>query len=299
MSKEGPVFVVGMPRSGTTLMRSILNAHPSMALAPETHFINHWMQVHRHTNLADPEDFDRFWGEYTVTNQYRWLGLDPDDTKERIHAAGTPTFRSIFTTLLDGFAETQGKQRSGEKTPDNYRHLDVLFEWYPTARVIYMIRDPRAVVASFKALDRAWTDKPIEEVAARWRRSAERAEQKNKDERVVLVRYSELVNAPSEAVRRICEHVREPFDARMLESRATNPTKAWKADSAITTDSLERWRHELTEEEIAVTEHLSRGPFDRLGFERVAAPLPHRTQLTLDAKNLGRRALGTIRNRIR
>lgn len=299
MHTGGPVFVVGMPRSGTTLMRSILNAHSSLALAPETHFINHWMQVHRHTNLREPAEFDRLWNAYVKTVQFGWLGLDADTTKQRIYAAGTPTFQSVFTALIDGFAERQGKQRSGEKTPDNYRYLDLLFGWYPTGRAIYMLRDPRAVVASFKALDQPWTDKPTEVIAARWRRAAERAERSAEDERVLLVHYLDLVSDPAREVTRVCEHIGEAFEPHLLETRARDASRATKPNRPVTAESLERWRHELSEEEIAIIEHLSQGPFGRLGFERVATPLPRRTQLALDIRNLRRRVVGAVRDRIR
>ena len=285
---------MGMPRSGTTLMRSILNAHPSLALAPETHLLDHWMQVHRRTDLTDAAGFASFWSEFAASPHFRWTGLDADEVEGLIKQAGTPSFRSIFDILLTAYAARLGKPRPGEKTPGNYRYLDTLLDWYPHARVLYMVRDPRGVVASWEAHGRPWTDKPLVTIASRWRRAAERAERWARDDRVAVVRYEALATAPEPELRRICEHLDEPFAAAMIERPATADDIP-SPDTEVSTVSIERWRTELTNHEIAVTEHLTAAPMARLGYERSLPALPRRTRLQLSAQGLQQRAAGVGR----
>ncbi|MGQ0430821.1 MAG: sulfotransferase family protein [Microthrixaceae bacterium] len=293
VSTGGPIFVVGMPRSGTTLMRSIMNAHPSVAMAPETHFVDHWMRLHRHTDVADPGGFARLWGEFCDSKHFRTLGVEADELEARIRASGPPSFQSMFTAMLEAYAERIGKPRLGEKTPGNYRYLDTILEWFPDGRVLFMIRDPRAVVASFQALDREWTDKPVDSIAVRWRRSVEMAEGWARDQRVLLVPYEALAHAPEPEVRRICDFLDEPFAPEMLQSgRGVSGGEQLKFQGEVTTESVERWRTQLSPRDIAVTEHLARAPMRRWGYQPSAPRLSLPDQVALDARALWRRVLG-------
>src|SRR5688572_17181295 len=145
---RAPIFVVGMSRSGTTLISSMLSAHPEVAISGETHFLNRWMRERVARPDLTRKDFDRLWSRYTQSHQFRFLNLDPDAIAARIHASGSYHLAVVFAALLAQHGSTWGKPRVGEKTPGHDRSMTTLLDWYPDARIVYMLRDPRAVVAS-------------------------------------------------------------------------------------------------------------------------------------------------------
>lgn len=294
VSHKGPVFIVGMPRSGTTLLRSLFNAHPSLAIAGETHLLDRWMARHRKTDLSTSDGFAAFWADYTATADFGVLSLDATEVAARIQAAGPPSFQRVFTGVLEAYAEAQGKPRSGEKTPGHYRHLDLLLGWFPSARVLFLQRDPRAVAASWKALDRPWTDQPLEVIVVRWRRSIEIAERWSSDGRVRLVPYEQLVRTPEAVVAHLCEWLDEPFVRQILDEDRGRPPgwRASKASGPVSVDSVERWQEQLSPDEIAIVEYLGRSAMARLGYERSGPALPRHRQVTLEAAALARRVRG-------
>ena len=74
-----PIFVVGMPRSGTSLTSRLLSSHPDVAIAPESHFVHDLYLRHRGCSLADDRRFARVWQDYVGGNRFPDLGLDADD----------------------------------------------------------------------------------------------------------------------------------------------------------------------------------------------------------------------------
>jgi hypothetical protein len=294
---RGAVFVVGMPRSGTTVARSVLDAHSQLSITPETHLVDHWMRLYP-ADLDGPDAFDAFWSDFVPSVDFTRSGVEADVVLERIRAAGPPSFRTVFTALLEAYADKTGKPRLGEKTPGHYRSLDVLFDWFPDAQALFMIRDPRAVVASFRTLELEWTDHPVEVIAARWRRSIEIAEKWAADLRVRVVRYETFVADPETEVRKTCAWLGEAFEPGMLGERDPRGTGS-RQHGAVDTTSVERWRTELDADTVAVIEHIAGPAMTRLGYERVGRRLrPHR-RAVLSGRVLARRAIGGVGTRLK
>ena len=102
--EEMPIFIVGMDRSGTTLMSALLDAHPHIAIAPETWFLEPWaVQFGRH-DLNDTEQFERFWSDYTSHPYFSHLGLDAETLRDEILSQQPRTLASIFRALLKAYA---------------------------------------------------------------------------------------------------------------------------------------------------------------------------------------------------
>ncbi|MEO5579031.1 MAG: sulfotransferase [Gemmatimonadaceae bacterium] len=301
----GPLFIVGFPRSGTTLMRALLSAHPTIAIAPETHFLkmfenrlnDHYPKTH--------EQFERVWTKFSQSDRFVDLGIDADATRESILATGDLRLKNIFALTLQKFARVAGKPRWGEKTPAHDRHIGTLLKWYPGARVIYLIRDPRAACASL--LQAPWRTNPgsdaqgvkpdrmrrlglLHDDSCSWRRNVDRYRRDwERDGRVMLVRYEDLASSPESALRTVCHFIGAEFDPGMLAPRSSDalpPVRAhleskeheeWrhahieKARQAVSTESVAKWKDQLTPLEVAVIETNCRPQMRVFGYDQVGS----------------------------
>ena len=168
MAATTHLFVVGVSRSGTTLMRRILNRSTQVALCDENFFLGHLIsregmrhKFRRFAPLSEDANVGRLvswlyspeffrYSRFRKPNwQWRWFLENIDrETMERRLLAGDRSDRAVFSLLMDLFAEAQGAEVRGEKTPAHVRHISTIMAWYPQGRVIHMMRDPRAIYAS-------------------------------------------------------------------------------------------------------------------------------------------------------
>ncbi|WP_344863233.1 sulfotransferase, partial [Planomonospora alba] len=119
MQSERPIFVIGCPRSGMTMLRFMLRAHSRIAVPPETQFmIAAYQRRHRFGDLADPAR-RRELAEWLMSrrrNRFEELGLDAAETVERVVAA-PPTLGSALGSVMCAYAARFGKPRWGDKRP--------------------------------------------------------------------------------------------------------------------------------------------------------------------------------------
>ncbi|HUG03280.1 MAG TPA: sulfotransferase [Steroidobacteraceae bacterium] len=256
VSALAPVVLGGCGRSGTTLLRMILDSHPAICCGPESN-------VFRRSTL-DP-------GELALK-----FDLDPGQVREVHESAGSrPAFIEAFAALC---MERAGKRRWAEKTPRNIRRLDVIFRHFPQARFIHVLRDGRDVACSLRTHPRhkvvngelvpldTW--KPIAGCARRWRNDIERSRPYWTDPRFQTLRYEGLVREPRPVLERLMAFVGEGWDDRLLEHTDTgspfrNVTTFAQNPEAlepVNTRAVSRWERDLDAK-------------DRRIFKRIAGKL--------------------------
>lgn len=296
---ERPIFIVGAGRSGTTLLRSLLSAHSRIAVTPETHYMK-WIE--RHGALCDQEqNFSELWEAYMETWRFKSLGVEPARCGELAGELGDISCRNAFLAMLAAYGERLGKARVGEKSPSHARYLEQLFEWYPDARVIFMQRDPRAVIAS--KLKNLWVTREITPLSIRagvlvgsrmhvvaresdaWALVYETHLPRWQDDpRVLVVAYESLVHNPEPEFRKVCELLEEPFEPEVFTNRTSETVampaarapdldlKAWNKEHnektlrPITTASLDKWKSELSATEAAMIEGVCEKGMAQTGY---------------------------------
>jgi len=267
-----PFFIVGAPRTGTTLLRRVLVAHPAVAIPPESFFVAEYLEA-EHVPLQrrlalwlrDPELIE--WGERFV----------PEDFE------GCEDMAAIVRRAHALFAERRGAKVWGQKTPRLVRHWELLADRYPDAVFIHPTRDPRAVVSSLKR-SRAHQLNALMG-ARRWRDDTALGltMEEALGERVFRYDYEALATDPEGTARRVCAHLDLPFEPAMLEKPATKMKLKASEERAghhtevsrpIHAGSVERWREDLSETEQAVVAHVTQEVASRAGYTLADAPAP-------------------------
>lgn len=277
---RGPVFVVGFPRSGTTLVQQILNAHPQVAIAPETHFFHrYWRHREQLGDLTADAAWARLLTRLAAIPELSAAGLEAAMLARR--GAGVPrTLPAAFRLVLDTFAELQGATVSGEKTPANQLHTPVLQHWFPDALFIHVVRDPRAAVSSWRRVH--WSSGSVAVDALEWRRRHRRFLRDAPGlRRAVTIRYEDLVRDPEPVVREFCAFLGIDFHRAMLEHSRRAAVgldlerEPWKARATEPMDSTrtDAWRGELTGRQVLAIEAICGRTMTRFEYRPVRSAL--------------------------
>ena len=205
-------FVVGVSRSGTTLLRLMLDAHPDLAIPAETHFIPKLIR-----NLKKSDDDPRDVAVETITTHRRWpdFQLDERELSDRIGALKDPSATEILRAFYGLYAERESKARWGDKSPPYVRKMPRIGSVLPEARFIHLIRDGRDVALSLTEVE--WGPESIPEAAEKWKEWIAKARRQAKRvDHYLEVRYEDLVTDPEPTLRRVCEFVELEFSEDML-----------------------------------------------------------------------------------
>lgn len=208
-------FIVGVARSGTTLLRLMLDAHPEMAIPPETHFIPKVIKAC--DGAEDPHDavFE------LLTTHRRWpdYGLDANELRERLDRIDPLSAGDALRAFYDLYAEKQGKPRWGDKSPSYVRRMRRVASALPEAHFVHLVRDGRDVALSQVEVD--FGADQIADAARDWVDGIEKAQRQARRLRhYIEVRYEDLVTEPESALRSVCEFVQLRWDPAMLAYHA-------------------------------------------------------------------------------
>lgn len=212
-AKRVPVpFVVGVNRSGTTLLRMMLDAHPGLTIPPETHFAPELIEV-ASAGSATPEGLLA-----TITSQREWgdFGLSEAELMERFGALEPLSAGGALRAFYEAYAERVGKPRWGDKTPIYVKSMRAIARALPEARFVHVIRDGRDVALSIR--DRATKEHPIDRIAERWVRRITRArEQAEHLDHYREIRYEALILDTDPTLREVCDFLELPWDDAVLD----------------------------------------------------------------------------------
>jgi hypothetical protein len=255
MADTQPVFIVGLPRSGTTLLTAMLGAHPAFACGPETAF---FMRLPRDTsNLLDPAHWPGRAVEHLSSNQrrgvpfYELYGLDRAQVHDAL-ARREPSIAAMLETITSAYARAAGKPRWAEKSPRHILFLPRLRGAFPEAPIVRIVRDPRDVALSVMRAPFGGSSLIVNLYECA--RLSDKTEPIiRRDRRLLTMRFEDLVAKPEPELRRLCDFLGEPFDPRMLEQGEAaaaigDRSEWWLAKAAERPDSsrLAVWRRELT-----------------------------------------------------
>jgi Sulfotransferase family len=278
-------FICGATRSGTTLLRLMLDSHPELAIPGESHFIvpmikATWRRARSADELADLIVASERWGDFH---------LDEAEVRARLRAVDPLNCADAVREFFRLYAERHGKERWGDKTPGYVRSMRLIQKVLPEARFIHIIRDGRDVALSL--VPRSWGPSTIEEAADNWRRRIEVARRQQPHLRHYLeVHYEDLVTDTEAVLRQVAAFCELDFDPTMLRyheraaerlaEKARDLQKPWgtiTAESRIEShalaerppqpDRVARWRTEMPDEDRRAYEEIAGEALVATGYE--------------------------------
>ncbi len=271
-----PVFVVGAPRSGTTMLAVLLNRHSLFAIPPETQFFSDFEKSEAGRGLegASREVKVRMALSY---HRIADLGLTSEMVMDKF-AFQDNTVANLFRSILEAYGQRLGKERVGEKSPKHIENVLELLAIYPGAKVLCIVRDGRDVVRSLIKAPWAEPDNPRRfglfcTVWSDYARLVGQYEKKISGERFKVVRYEEILQHTSEQLKAVCDFLGVAFEPGMLSATLTSGVvpdweAQWKqkADQMLDPSRAYAWRTQADKREVWQMNVMIGPELDMLGY---------------------------------
>jgi len=275
-------FLVGSERSGTTLFRLMLDAHPDMAVPPESYFIVDLYRRRKNFERAGrPYDTIAVANDLAGSRWFRGWGMPPKELATAMRREEGVDFAEAMRKVYRGYARMHGKSRYGDKTPAYVQHMRVLGEIFPEARFVHIIRDGRNVALSLTEVK--WGPTDVVEGALQWRERVLRGRRAGAElgaDRYLEARYERLVAEPEPVLREVSGFIELPFDETMLRHSETagaripgRPDGLHQRAATAPVVGIRDWRQDMAHEDLEAVEAAAGDLLDDLGYER-AVPTP-------------------------
>jgi len=271
-----PIFIIGNPRSGTTLLRLMVTSHPSIVVPPECGFVIWWREKYSSWTAAsaDGGKAEEFIHNLAQSKKIETWELDFEMLLKKIRATRPASYAALVSLVYAAYAQRQkhGFKRWGDKNNFHVRHVATLHAIFPGAQFIHIVRDGRDIACSYRQLSEAkiasaYAPKlptSIDAIAAEWKTNLEavRADfARLPANQHSELRYEDLVLDPETTLRKLCGFLGERYETQMLDYHILNRRDIlepreflqWKAKTLEAPDAsnLGKFRTELPPEDIA------------------------------------------------
>ena len=271
-----PVLILGVRRSGTTLLRVMLDRHSQLAVPDESYFVP--QLADRHLRRVDPDEF---------LDDLRRLNTlaEWDVPLDKVHERLTPDMPigTAIATVYAVYAAERGKARWGDKTPMYMQNLRLLERLFPDARFVHLIRDGRDAALSFLEMPRGlvtetWMHpRTPADFASQWRTEVAAARRLGRrvGPRYLEVRYEELVGDVEAVLRRICEFAGLDYEPSMADYAGNVDVSTKPHQQRLRqppTAGVRNWRTQMSVEDVAAFDRVAGDLLGELGYESSQRP---------------------------
>jgi Sulfotransferase family len=287
-------FIVGCPRSGTTLLQRLVNAHATIAIMPEAPWIPRKFRKESGLTSEGMVTADLI-PQLLEHPKFSRLGFDQDQLLTLVNNGRPVSYSSFVSRVFDLFGKRKGKELVGNKTPGFVRKIESLHRLWAEARFVHLIRDGRDVYLSMinrplhhvnRGPFNTWAQDPVTTAALWWELSVKRGRQAGSSLRPGLyceIRYESLVAHPAEECAALCAFLGLPYQEGMLRfherrKRAAPPSdakQAWLPSEGESefrlrpiTPGLRDWRSQMPQEDVERFEAATGGLLDELAYPR-------------------------------
>lgn len=274
---NSPIFIVGCDRSGTTLLRLMLNQHSRIAIPDESDFVSYIIdRKDKYGDLREDRNLEKLCNDLFSVERYRIWQLDDRIVRKRIMESNR-SLNELLRTPYELHLEQKGKKRWGDKTPHYALYVLPIHEIFSDAKFIHVIRDGRDVAVSLKNV--RWYSNNIINISHHWKKMVEVgcASKKVLANQYMEIKYEALVSYPEAIVKRVCEFIGENYESQMIEyyeSAQNNFAEMYMGDHELlkkkpTTQRIGVWRTHLSRSQVRIFEIIAGKTLESAGYERV------------------------------
>jgi len=278
--EESPFFIVGSGRSGTTILRLMINMHSRLRVPRESWFLMPLLdQLPLTRPLADEEKEHAY---VLISTHSRWKDWECKDEVLRaaIFSGGVTDLASLVNQVFIDCSGLRDKVRWADKTPKYSYYVTKLHEVFPSAKFIHLFRDARDTCVSMR--NGGWCEGDIQRIARQWTGMtlAARQGQALGPEQYLEISYESLVTEPEKSLRLICDFLNESYEPAMLDfyRTAAKETAPWedklhvKTRNPVGVANIDTWRKELSRWELWVVESYASATMKALGQKAALHP---------------------------
>lgn len=268
-------FILGNPRSGTTLLRLMLNNHSEIGVPPECGMIQWWYEKYKYWPSSKMTDIE-FALDILSSRRINDWQICRETVITAISKASN--YGEVFTEI---YKIVTHKNIVGDKNNYYINHIETLKSIYPNAKYVHIVRDGRDVACSYlklKELDANLINKPnlpteIKEIAKQWVSNNLQVKSKLDKEKYITVLYEDLIKHPSEELTKISSFLNVNFEVQMLEYYKNNnepeSTLNWKLKTkeAIDKNNMNKYKKILNKKSIGDFNEIARDMLIGYGYE--------------------------------
>ncbi|WP_179133949.1 sulfotransferase family protein [Halobacillus massiliensis] len=264
---DKPLFIVGVGRSGTTLLQSILNSHENITFTPETHFFRFYLGNQKKSKVNKKKIIK----EIEEDRYFQRLKIDTRKILEDYKSTNSMRLIDVYKRLLIDYANSQEKMYVGDKDPKNIELLHLIKKYFPGAIIIYMVRDPRDVIVSRMKAEWSRGRSIYAHIFAYKAQSllAKKYGQMLFNENFIKVSYEKLLKEPESILRPLCEHLGVEYTNTMLKFQqsaknlVSDDEMQWKKESIgpLLKNNTGKWKGNLSKYYLSLIEQTLKKSF--------------------------------------
>lgn len=236
-------YIIGNPRSGTSMFRLMLNAHPQVVSPPECGFIQWLYPAYSEADFSSSEVIESFAKDVLASKKMETWELNESGLLQSLKAVEAPSYSKMCEAVLLTYAKQRGKediQALVDKNNYYIQHLESLAKATPDAAYIHLVRDVRDVACSYLNLKKEnFTEKyspklsdDIGEIAEEWRENNSNAANFLASKNHIVVKYEDLLLQPKDTLTEVLQFLGVEFHQQVLEFYNFNDepaeTMGWK-----------------------------------------------------------------------
>lgn len=285
---NSPIFVLGSPRSGTTMLRLMLNNHRNIVIPPECGFAI-WFYEKYHSKEIDKTTIEHFIADLVHAKKIETWNLDFEMLRKYLMAKQPSVYAELVSHVYEfyGYSANRNFLRWGDKNNFYVRYIDIIKEMFPSSRLIHIVRDGRDVACSYKTINRSNIESKyaphlpdtISAIASQWVDNLQAVIEsftKISWQQTYEIRYEDLTSESGTELKKLCIFLEESYDPEMefyyLKNQAEQlePPEflQWKAKTLerATTSQVGRYKAELTVNEMEEFERIASSMLQRYNY---------------------------------